>query len=128
MSLYRSGSAAILTVALLAACQSDPSSDSKSAEDETAPIPVEVGLPVRGDVYAMYSGTAPIEAFAEADVIGKVGGEIRELLVEEGDEVNKGQILARLDGDGQVDLNDVINEVVQFVQPGISPLIRPAID
>jgi membrane fusion protein (multidrug efflux system) len=99
MSLYRSGSAAILTVALLTACQSDPSSDSKSAEDETAPIPVEVGLPVRGDVYAMYSGTAPIEAFAEADVIGKVGGEIRELLVEEGDEVSKGQILARLDGD-----------------------------
>jgi hypothetical protein len=64
MSLYRSGSAAILTVALLTACQSDPSSDSKSAEDETAPIPVEVGLPVRGDVYAMYSGTAPIAKFA----------------------------------------------------------------
>ena len=54
---------------------------------------------MRGDVYAMYSGTAPIEAFAEADVIGKVGGEIRELLVEEGDEVSKGQVLARLDGD-----------------------------
>ena len=44
-------------------------------------------------------GTAPIEAFAEADVIAKVAGEVREILVEEGDEVTKGQILARLDGD-----------------------------
>jgi membrane fusion protein (multidrug efflux system) len=84
---------------MLAACQSDPSSDAKSTEDETAPLPVEVELPVRGDVYAMYSGTAPIEAIADADVIGKVGGEIHELLVEEGDEVSKGQVLARLDGD-----------------------------
>jgi membrane fusion protein (multidrug efflux system) len=32
-------------------------------------------------------------------VIGKVGGEIREILAEEGDIVSKGQVLARLDGD-----------------------------
>jgi membrane fusion protein (multidrug efflux system) len=99
MSLYRSGSTAILAVVLLSACQSDQSSDSEDAEEESAPIPVETGIPVRGDVYAMYTGTAPIEAFAEADVIGKVAGEVRELLVEEGDEVSKGQVLARLDGD-----------------------------
>jgi membrane fusion protein (multidrug efflux system) len=47
----------------------------------------------------MYSGTAPVEAFAEADVIAKVAGEVREILIEEGDEVTKGQLLARLDGD-----------------------------
>jgi membrane fusion protein (multidrug efflux system) len=99
MSQYRSGSAALLAVALLAACQSEHSSKSQAAEEESAPIPVETGVPTRGAVYAMYSGTAPIEAFAEADVIGKVGGEVRELIVEEGDEVDKGQVLARLDGD-----------------------------
>jgi len=64
-------------------------------------------LPVRGDIYAVYSGTAPIEAFAEADVIAKVAGEIRDVLVEEGDDVEKGQVLARLDGDRlRLELNE----------------------
>ena len=99
MNPNRSGPAALLAVVLLTACQSEHSTDSKTAGEESAPIPVETGVPFRGDVYAMYTGTAPIEAFAEADVIGKVGGEIRELMVEEGDEVSKGQVLARLDGD-----------------------------
>ncbi|MEM7433002.1 MAG: efflux RND transporter periplasmic adaptor subunit [Pseudomonadota bacterium] len=74
-------------------------SDEESEEDEGPPVPVETSVPSRGDIYAVYSGTAPIEAFAEADVIAKVEGEVRELLVEEGDSVRKGQILARLDGD-----------------------------
>ena len=55
----------------------------------------------------MYSGTAPIEAFAEADVIAKVPGEVKEILVEEGDEVEKGAVLARLDGDRlRLELNE----------------------
>ena len=68
-------------------------------EEETPAIPVETIRPSRGDIDAMYSGTAPIEAFADATVIAKVGGEIREILVEEGDDVARGQVLARLDGD-----------------------------
>jgi membrane fusion protein (multidrug efflux system) len=99
MSLFRSGLPALLSVLLLGACQSEQSSEGEKSEDESPPVPVETSAPVRGDVYAMYTGTAPIEAFAEADVIAKVGGEVRELLVEEGDEVSKGQILARLDGE-----------------------------
>ena len=98
MSLHRFGPAAFLIVLTLAACDSEQQKESKAGEDESPPIPVETGVPTRGDVYATYSGTAPIEAFAEADVIAKVGGEIRELLVEEGDDVTKNQILARLDG------------------------------
>ena len=70
-----------------------------SEEEEVVAVPVEVGKPTRGDIVAVYSGTAPIEAFAEADVIAKVGGEVREILVEEGDDVKKGQVMARLDGD-----------------------------
>ena len=99
MSLIRSGLPALLCVLLVGACQPDQTSEAENSEEETRPIPVETGAPVRGDVYAMYTGTAPIEAFAEADVIAKVGGEVRELLVEEGDEVSKGQVLARLDGE-----------------------------
>ena len=97
MSLFRSGPAALLSVLLLSACQSEQPSEAEETEEETPPVPVETSIPVRGDVYAMYTGTAPIEAYAEAEVIAKVDGEVRELLVEEGDEVSKGQLLARID-------------------------------
>jgi membrane fusion protein (multidrug efflux system) len=93
----------ILGFVSLAACQADPESDGPAdavdAEDDSPAIPVETAAPTRGDIYAMYSGTAPIEAFAEAGVIAKVAGEVREILVEEGDGVESGQVLARLDGD-----------------------------
>ncbi|MDX1515437.1 MAG: efflux RND transporter periplasmic adaptor subunit [Woeseiaceae bacterium] len=92
-----------LTLAL-SACGPDSGDES---EDDTPPVPVEVGRPTRGDIYAVYSGTAPIEAFAEADVVAKVAGEVRAILVEEGDEVRKGQVLARLDGDRlRLELNE----------------------
>ena len=53
----------------------------------------------RGDVYAVYTGTAALETDADALVVAKVGGEVRQLLVEEGDKVEANQIMARLDGD-----------------------------
>lgn len=106
MKLHRYSAAALVCVFALGACQQGE----KSTEDEdekTPPVPVEVSLPVRGDVYAIYSGTAPIEAFARAEVIAKVPGEVREILVEEGDDVEAGQILARLDGDRlRLELNE----------------------
>ena len=107
MSFFRSGLPAVLAVLLLGACQPDGAAEAENPEEEIPPVPVETSVPVRGDVYAMYTGTAPIEAFAEADVIAKVGGEIRELLVEEGDEVDKGQVMARLDGERlRLELNE----------------------
>ena len=106
MKLHRISSAAFACVLLLSACQQGEST-AEEDEEEIPPIPVETGTPVRGDVLAVDSGTAPIEAFAEADVIAKVEGEIREVLVEEGDEVEKGQVLARLDGDRlRLELNE----------------------
>jgi membrane fusion protein (multidrug efflux system) len=98
--------AAFACVLLLGACQPG-GKEGQEEEEEAAPIPVETLTPVRGDVYAVYSGTAPIEAFAEADVIAKVEGEVRAILFEEGDEVEAGQILARLDGDRlRLELNE----------------------
>lgn len=99
---------AIFGLILLASCQSDAVSDgaadadaseAEESEDDAPAIPVETASASRADIYAMYSGTAPIEADAEAGVIAKVAGEIREILVEEGDDVTTGQLLARLDGD-----------------------------
>ncbi len=100
MSLNRFGPAMIACALLLGACgQDEQESKVTGEEEETAPVPVEVSTPTRGDILAVYSGTAPIEALAEADVIAKVSGEVRSILAEEGDTVKKGQILARLDGD-----------------------------
>lgn len=101
MSLNQLVPAVLACALILGACVQEeaPESEATETEEEVVAVPVEVGLPVRGDIFAVYSGTAPIEAFAEADVIAKVAGEVREILVEEGDDVRKGQVLARLDGD-----------------------------
>jgi len=105
MSLNHPVPAVLACALLLGACAQGTSDDAgKSAKadsdsEEVAAVPVETSRPVRGDIYAVYSGTAPIEAYAEADVIAKVAGEVREILVEEGDDVRQGQVLARLDGD-----------------------------
>lgn len=89
-----------LVLLALAGCQPEAGKGDEAAdEDEQPAIPVETAIPSRGDIYAVYSGTAPVEAFADALVIAKVGGEVREILVEEGDRVTSGQALARLDGD-----------------------------
>jgi membrane fusion protein (multidrug efflux system) len=70
-----------------------------AADTATAAIPVQVDRPSRGEMLSVYAGTAPLQADQEATVVAKVGGEVREILVEEGDHVKAGQVLARLDGD-----------------------------
>jgi membrane fusion protein, multidrug efflux system len=100
MKRYRAGLTAFACVLLLSACKQGAEGASEGSKDEESPpVPVETTAPVRGDIYATYSGTAPIEALAEADVIAKVDGEVRELRVEEGDMVKKDQVMAILDGD-----------------------------
>jgi membrane fusion protein, multidrug efflux system len=94
---------ALLLATLLAGCQSGAGDEqAKAGEDEdkdTPAIPVEVAAATRGDIVAVYSSTAPIEAYAEAQVVAKVGGEVVEILVEEGQQVEAGDVLARLDGE-----------------------------
>src|SRR5690606_18266830 len=48
---------------------------------------------------ASYSGTAPLEARAEAQVVAKTSGVALEVLVDEGDVVRAGQVLVRIDPD-----------------------------
>ncbi len=79
----------------VAADQTEKEKEAKAAAD--AAIPVEVAAPVRGEMLAMYSGTATLDAEADAEIIAKVGGEVRRILVEEGDRVKAGQVLAQLD-------------------------------
>lgn len=95
-------SAALLGAAVLisSGCGERANGKTKNADSEAvASVPVEVRAPLRAEMLAVHSGTASLEAEQEAAVIAKVGGEVRALLVEEGQMVRAGQVLARLDGD-----------------------------
>jgi membrane fusion protein (multidrug efflux system) len=88
-----------LTVLLSACGSSDASTATNGTKPgEDAALPVEVASPLRGEMRATYSGTATLEAEADAEVVAKVQGELTELRVEEGDRVKAGELLARLDG------------------------------
>jgi len=69
-----------------------------TAETTVAPLPVSVAEPQIGDIFATYETTTTIASDSEAPVLARVAGEVVEILVEEGDRVAKGQVLARLDG------------------------------
>lgn len=73
--------------------------DAKAEAEEEAAVPVETAIVARGDVAASYSGTATLETEKDAEVVAKVGGVIEEILVEEGQRVEKDQLLARIDDD-----------------------------
>jgi membrane fusion protein (multidrug efflux system) len=86
--------------ALLTGCGVGEASVSDQETIQAAtPVPVEVTQPYRDDIYATYAATATITSDADAPVVARVAGELVELLVEEGDQVAKGQVLARLDGE-----------------------------
>lgn len=63
------------------------------------PVPVETATPFRSDIYATYAASASISSDADAPVTARVAGEVVELAVEEGDRVEAGEVLARLDGE-----------------------------
>ena len=81
------------------------SSDAKTtaandaAEAADKAIPVETVQPRRGDLRRIFAGTAVITAERSANLVSESGGEVLQILVEEGDRVGKGQLLARIDGE-----------------------------
>jgi len=95
----------LLTVAAalaasLAACGVGEAKVADQAEKAAAtPLPVEVSAPLTADIFATYQSTTNISADSEAPVLARVSGEVVEILVEEGDTVEEGQVLARLDGE-----------------------------
>jgi membrane fusion protein, multidrug efflux system len=60
-------------------------------------VPVEVAKSTRRPIAASYSGTAPLEARGESQVIAKTSGVALSVLAEEGQQVRAGQVLVRLD-------------------------------
>jgi len=91
------GLVAILCIAVFnVGCGKDSQSKPKDKKDVAA-IPVEVSQVGTGNIAAYFSGTATLEAEGDASVVAKVGGVVKQILVEEGSYVKVGQVLAKLD-------------------------------
>ena len=71
--------------------------DGKDAKPEATLVPVEVAQVAKRPIQASYNGTASLEAPHEAQVVAKTSGVLLKLLVEEGDRVKAGQVLAMID-------------------------------
>jgi membrane fusion protein (multidrug efflux system) len=86
-------------LALSACSKGNGDAEAKAKEEKKGPdaVPVEVAKATRRAVAASYTGTAPLEARAEAQVIAKVSGVALSVMVEEGQHVRAGQTLVRLD-------------------------------
>ncbi|MCK5147362.1 efflux RND transporter periplasmic adaptor subunit [bacterium] len=73
------------------------SSGAATDTEKNITIPVELARVFKGDIAAHFSGTAILEALEETAIVPKTGGIVKDILVEEGDYVKPGQVLARLD-------------------------------
>ncbi len=66
---------------------------------DATPVPVETVFAERGAIVATYEAAATLESDEDAPVTAKAAGDVVEILVEEGDIVTAGTVLARLDGE-----------------------------
>ena len=82
----------------LGACKRGGEGDAQAKEVKgPEAVPVEVAVSTRRAVAASYSGTAPLEARGESQVVAKTSGVALSVLAEEGQVVHAGQVLVRLD-------------------------------
>jgi membrane fusion protein (multidrug efflux system) len=78
----------------------NPESDNEEAPKEDA-MPVEVMAITRGSIEATIQSSTHLEAEADLKVFARTANRVTELLVEEGDLVQKGDVLLRLENDRQ---------------------------
>lgn len=91
---------AVFSIVGLSACNNgDMQNEEDNNNDSTLVIPVEVRDVSRGDISAYYSNTATLEAVEEALVVSKVRGIVQKIMVEEGDNVRAGQVIATIEDD-----------------------------
>jgi RND family efflux transporter MFP subunit len=72
---------------------------SRDDGDTDVAIPVEAVTVETGNMAAIYAGTATLDAEEQAIVVAQITGVVLEILVEEGDFVESGQVLARVETD-----------------------------
>lgn len=74
----------------------DKDKDKKKGEKEDAPVPIEVTLVTPRAISTYYQTTATLEPEKRVDILTKISGEVRQIVVEEGDVVKEGALLCRL--------------------------------
>lgn len=79
------------------AVTSTPSGPGRPPEAPSAAVPVEVARVRRGTIASYQQGTATLESAKTVQVLAEVAGLTRRVEVEEGDRVEPGQLLAKLD-------------------------------
>ena len=84
---------------LLQGCMNDANGGEEDAAEEVLAIPVEAATVAHSDVAAFYTGTATLEADEQATVVSQITGVVLEIRAEEGDFVEAGQVLARVESD-----------------------------
>ncbi|SBV36268.1 Efflux transporter, RND family, MFP subunit [uncultured Stenotrophomonas sp.] len=101
----RTGSCAaalLVTTLLLGGCKAGGEAAKAGAPDgqqASDAVPVEVAKATHRAIAASYTGTASLEARAESQVVAKTSGVALAVMVEEGQAVQAGQPLVRLDPD-----------------------------
>ncbi len=97
------GAGILLGCLALSGCKGGGDAGAKDGEKKAQDaVPVEAVKVVRRPIAASYSGTAPLEARAESQVVAKTSGVALQVMAEVGQEVRAGQILVRLDSDRAV--------------------------
>lgn len=91
---------ALFALPMLTGCGADANSSNPPEKDDApVSIPVEVSEVSFGDVSSSFAGTATLVPERQTTAVAKLGGIALEILVEEGDSVEAGQVLARLERD-----------------------------
>ena len=88
---------ALSAASLLSGCGNAEAINDKAKKELVIAVPVEVADLVNGTISSNYSTTAVLEAKEEAFVVPRASGIIEEIFVEEGDYVEKGQVLAQIE-------------------------------
>lgn len=68
-------------------------------EEEIVPVPVELARVEPRQISAYYRASSFVEADRQVDLVAKVAGRVQTVNVEEGDWVDRGDVLAELDND-----------------------------
>ncbi len=84
--------------------QADDGSPKKERKDkddkpEEVPVPVELAVAELRPLAAYYRASSVLEADRHVELVSKVQGRVQRVLVEEGDWVKQGQVLAELEND-----------------------------
>ncbi len=112
----------LATALFLTGCDAQSAQEEAEKPEQTLNIPVEAASVSRGPISHTYRTTSTLEAKADAEVNSKATGLVETVLVEEGDHVEAGQVLATLDTErqriqlakGKAELGQLKSEMVRI--------------